>query len=302
MTPAQLSRTVQRVLLRAVSEGELSVSGGAGDVVERVVVESPPRRGDGDYATGVAHQVAARAGRPARDVAELLRERLVREPGIADAVAGVRVVGPGFLNVTLSGQGRGALVGALGASAAGARDVRPYAGQPVTDRPAPDIARWAAATGEEPARLRVRTARASSLFRVQYAHARTRALLREAWRLGFGPVAGDVAWDEGRSLLALLADQERVQARVRPRGQAPGRSRARADGQHRDGSGSAALARHLDAVAAAFWDFHDSCPPLPSGDEKPGAAHRGRLALAEATGAVLAGGLAELGVTAPDRL
>ncbi|WP_032758579.1 DALR anticodon-binding domain-containing protein, partial [Streptomyces alboviridis] len=59
------------------------------------------------------------------------------------------------------------------------------------------------------------------------------------------------------------------------------------------------VARQLEAVAHAFFDFHDSCPPLPSGDEKPSAAHRSRLALAEAAGTVLAGGLSLLGISAP---
>ena len=38
---------------------------------------------------------------------------------------------------------------------------------------------------------------------------------------------------------------------------------------------------------------------LPRGDEKPSAAHRARLALAEAAGTVLAGGLSLLGIDAP---
>jgi arginyl-tRNA synthetase len=41
---------------------------------------------------------------------------------------------------------------------------------------------------------------------------------------------------------------------------------------------------------------------LPQGEEKPSAAHRARLALAEAAGAVLAGGLSLLGIDAPEHL
>ncbi|NGO72408.1 DALR anticodon-binding domain-containing protein, partial [Streptomyces boncukensis] len=213
---------------------------------------------------------------------------LLGEAGIAQA----RVVGPGFVNVTLERGARCALVRELAASGTGPSPC---------DRPGVDIPRWAAATGEPAARLAVRTARASSLFRVQYAYARTQALLRYGREVGVLPDAGCVDVEGavpgadpvpeaafgagsgggggGRSaaLLALLADRARVTE--------PG-----------------ALARHLDAVAGAFFDFHDACPPLPAGDEKPGAAHRGRLALAEATGAVLAGGLAQLGVTAPARI
>ncbi|MET8292594.1 ArgS-related anticodon-binding protein NrtL [Streptomyces sp. NPDC005180] len=60
------------------------------------------------------------------------------------------------------------------------------------------------------------------------------------------------------------------------------------------------LARQLLVVADAVLDFQHHV--LPLGDEKPSAAHRARLALAEAAGAVLAGGLALLGIDAPDSL
>ena len=74
-----------------------------------------------------------------------------------------------------------------------------------------------------------------------------------------------------------------------------------ADFQRVSGTGGGErLARYLEAVAGAFFDFQDCCPPLPSGDEEPGAAHRARLAFVETVAAVLAGGLAQLGVTAPE--
>ncbi|NEC37457.1 DALR anticodon-binding domain-containing protein, partial [Streptomyces rubrogriseus] len=60
------------------------------------------------------------------------------------------------------------------------------------------------------------------------------------------------------------------------------------------------LARHLVAVADAALPFLPTV--LPRGGEKPSAAHRARLALAEAVGAVLAGGLALLGIDAPEHL
>ncbi|MEV0961247.1 ArgS-related anticodon-binding protein NrtL [Streptomyces sp. NPDC049910] len=60
------------------------------------------------------------------------------------------------------------------------------------------------------------------------------------------------------------------------------------------------LARHLEATADALLGFQHTV--LPVGDEKPSAAHRSRLALAEAAGTVLAGGLALLGISAPEHL
>ncbi|WP_328873834.1 DALR anticodon-binding domain-containing protein [Streptomyces sp. NBC_00287] len=60
------------------------------------------------------------------------------------------------------------------------------------------------------------------------------------------------------------------------------------------------LARHLVTVADAVLVFLPAV--LPRGAEKPLAAHRARLALAEAAGAVLAGGLSLLGIDAPEHL
>ncbi|GGW34068.1 hypothetical protein GCM10010503_07690 [Streptomyces lucensis JCM 4490] len=60
------------------------------------------------------------------------------------------------------------------------------------------------------------------------------------------------------------------------------------------------LARHLVTVADAVLPFLPAV--LPLGEEKPSAAHRARLALAEAAGVVLAGGLSLLGIDAPEHL
>ncbi|MFG2096011.1 ArgS-related anticodon-binding protein NrtL [Streptomyces sp. NPDC048612] len=101
MTPAELSRTVLRSVRGAVEEQELSVP-----VPARIVVQPPPRPGCGDYASNVALQLARDAGRPAREVAEILRKRLIGSAGIA----GVEIAGPGFLNFTLGDGAQAALV------------------------------------------------------------------------------------------------------------------------------------------------------------------------------------------------
>jgi len=324
VTPAQLSRTVLDTVRRAVEDGALDVA--AGGLPEHVVVESPPRRGHGDYALNVAFRLAgggspggcAGSGTPAHEVARVLGDRLREQPGIG----GVRVEGGGFLNVTLDAAGRAALLSEL--------TRRRFPATP--DDPAADIARWSAATGDDPPALAVRTLRSSGLFRVQYAHARTYAILRSARELGLwdghrrgtgagpyvraepehepepgplaesepesGPASG---WEPeyepepaARALLALLADHARLAERAADAG----------TGARRTPGAEVRLrhARHLEAIASAFFDVYEQCPPLPCGDEKPSAAHRARLALVEATGAVLAGGLSQLGVTAPAHL
>ncbi|MEV6513450.1 ArgS-related anticodon-binding protein NrtL [Streptomyces sp. NPDC051642] len=121
----------------------------------------------------------------------------------------------------------------------------------------------------------------NSLFRVRYAYARTRAVSRNAIDLGFTPEPGDVQEDT-TPLLTQLADHPRLLARA---------------AAHRAPD---LLARHLVAVADATLPL--LAATLPLGDEKPSAAHRARLALAEAAGAVLAGGLFLLGIDAPEHL
>ncbi|MFC9853547.1 ArgS-related anticodon-binding protein NrtL [Streptomyces prasinus] len=122
----------------------------------------------------------------------------------------------------------------------------------------------------------------NSLFRVRYAHARTRALARNAADLGFRAEPGPVGMDGTRPLLAALADHPRVLAAA-ARHRAPDR-----------------LARHLVTVADATQPLLTAV--LPLGAEKPSAVHRARLALAEAAGTVLADGLSLLGIDAPDHL
>ena len=326
VTPDQLSRTVCAAVRRAVADGELARVA----VPERVTVRRPPRPGDGDWATGVALALAGPAGRPARQVAEVLRARLCGVPGIAR----VEVAGPGFLNISLDGAARARLVAELvrqGADRPGAGEPSPgetvggASGEWVVVPPRHDALRdaerWAAATGEAPtgeaptdgatdgavdgavdgasegagrtpsgavpahlAPLLVQR-ESNPLFRVQYAYARTRALCRNARDLGFSPDPEGAALEapEEAELLALLADHDRV-------------SRLGAAGD------TTRLARHLVAVADAVLRLHQTWPLLPRGDEKPSAAHRARLALAQAAGTVLAGGLSQLGVTAPAHL
>ncbi|MCX4905369.1 ArgS-related anticodon-binding protein NrtL [Streptomyces sp. NBC_00878] len=125
------------------------------------------------------------------------------------------------------------------------------------------------------------------LFRVRYAHARARALTRNAADLGFTSAPGDVrceadAPDAPDTLVDVLAGYPHTLATA-ARHRAPDR-----------------LARHLVSTADAMLAFQHAV--LPLGDEKPSAAHRARLALAEAAGTVLAGGLSLLGIDAPEHL
>ncbi|MDN5641108.1 MAG: arginine--tRNA ligase [Actinomycetia bacterium] len=127
------------------------------------------------------------------------------------------------------------------------------------------------------------------VFYVQYAHARTRAVARNAAEAG-------VARDAGTFDAALLsgpADEELLAAL----GQFPG---AVAEAQrfrepHR-------VARYLESLAGAYHRWYDSCRVVPQGDDEVSEVHRTRLALNDATAQVLANGLGLLGVSAPERM
>ncbi|MFI6561886.1 ArgS-related anticodon-binding protein NrtL [Streptomyces sp. NPDC050534] len=337
MTPVELSRTVLRAVRRAVDGGELSVA-----VPQRAVVGPPGPGGCGDYATSIALQLARPAGQPPLRVAEILRRHLAGTDGVADVVvtgpgfinisldgaaasaaALIREIldaGPAYGHGdSLAGQVvelripydvraevvADALVRIVGSQGGrvevGHREPVNLRPVPAPDDPAllgPDAARWALLHPAAHDRPRITAdhlvqRESNPLFRVRYAHARTRALSRNAADLGFTPEPGDVQGDQPQACVApcvvllsrlagTLADHPRVLARA---------------AAHRTPD---SLARHLVDVADAVLAVLPAV--LPRGDEKPSAAHRARLALAEAAGAVLAGGLSLLGIDAPDHL
>ncbi|MGW2420036.1 ArgS-related anticodon-binding protein NrtL [Streptomyces sp. NPDC001709] len=251
---------------------------------------------------------------------------------------------------------------------------------PAAEDPAPlgrDAAQWALLHPAPHDRPRITAdhlvqRESNPLFRVRYAHARVRALSRNAARLGFaaepgpldpGPLdLGTSAGDGAAARLSFAAEPEpepepepqpKPEPEARPLALAPdpGTSACNeATGAPVPGTtvGNAAaarlpepaplppgngatthpiplrdlltpladhprilaaaathrapdrLARHLVTVADAVLPFLPSV--LPCGEEKPSAAHRARLALAEAAGTVLAGGLSLLGIDAPEHL
>ncbi|WP_409331647.1 arginine--tRNA ligase [Trujillonella humicola] len=93
MTPEQLRDLVRTAVGAAVERGTLAVP-----VPDDPVVERPRNPEHGDYATNVALRLAKPAGRPPREVAEVLAGELSALPGIDR----VDVAGPGFLNITLA--------------------------------------------------------------------------------------------------------------------------------------------------------------------------------------------------------
>jgi arginyl-tRNA synthetase len=125
------------------------------------------------------------------------------------------------------------------------------------------------------------------VFYVQYAHARTCAVSRNAVAAGvdrsaFDAGSLDQAADE--ELLAHLGSYPTVVAQA-----------AKFREPHR-------VARHLEVIAGAYHRWYDACRVTPLGDEPVTTTNRTRLWLNDAVTQVLANGLDLLGVSAPERM
>lgn len=125
------------------------------------------------------------------------------------------------------------------------------------------------------------------VFYVQYAHARTKQVAKNAASLSverteFDPSLLDHASES--ELLAKLSELPRVVAQA---------SEFREP--HR-------VARYLEEVAGSYHRWYDACrvTPLSGGDVE--SVHRTRLWLNDAAGVVLRNGLELLGVSAPERM
>ncbi|MGB3909607.1 MAG: arginine--tRNA ligase [Pseudolysinimonas sp.] len=125
------------------------------------------------------------------------------------------------------------------------------------------------------------------VFYVQYAHARTKAVARNAAEAGVTQDAFDASLlthETESILLAALADFPRVV-----------RQAAELREPHR-------VARYLEELAGSYHRWYDACRVSPFGDEQITDLNRTRLWLNDATGQVLRNGLGLLGVSAPERM
>ncbi|MBR21419.1 MAG: arginine--tRNA ligase [Leifsonia sp.] len=138
----------------------------------------------------------------------------------------------------------------------------------------------------DPELLRKRT-NDNPVFYVQYAHARTHQVARNAAAAGVDAARFDASLlthETESILLGALAEFPRIVAQA-----------ASLREPHR-------VARYLEELAAAFHRWYDSCRVTPQGDDPVEAVHGTRLVLSDATGQVLRNGLTLLGVSAPERM
>ena len=125
------------------------------------------------------------------------------------------------------------------------------------------------------------------VFYVQYAHARTAQVAKNAASLGverteFDPALLSHATES--ELLAKLSELPRVVAQA-----------AEFREPHR-------VARYIEEVAGSYHRWYDACRVTPISGGEVEAVHRTRLWLNDAAGVVLRNGLDLLGVTAPERM
>ncbi|WP_053352058.1 arginine--tRNA ligase [Leucobacter musarum] len=125
------------------------------------------------------------------------------------------------------------------------------------------------------------------VFYVQYAHARTCAVDRNAAAAGIDRSAF------APELLTHETETELLGKLQQYPGIVAGAAELREP--HR-------IARFLEELAAAYHRWYDNCRVIPLGEEPVEDLHRTRLWLNDAAGQVLRNGLDLLGVTAPERL
>ncbi|MGX5681328.1 arginine--tRNA ligase [Schumannella luteola] len=138
-----------------------------------------------------------------------------------------------------------------------------------------DLDLWSRSTNDNP------------VFYVQYAHARTQSVARNAAQFGVDRSAFDASLLDHETesvLLGILAEFPRVV-----------RHAAEERAPHR-------VARYTEELAGAYHRWYDARRVTPLGDEPVTDAHRTRLWLNDAVGQVIRTGLGLVGVTAPERM
>jgi len=138
-----------------------------------------------------------------------------------------------------------------------------------------DLELWGRRTNDNP------------VYYVQYAHARTHSVARNAGESGVERSAfkpGLLDHETESILLGVLAEYPRLV-----------RQAAELREPHR-------VARYLEELAGAYHRWYDSCRVTPLGEDPVTDLHRTRLWLNDAVGQVLRNGIALLGVSAPERM
>ncbi|GLW91690.1 arginine--tRNA ligase [Actinokineospora globicatena] len=286
MTPAVLADLVRSAAVRVLDDRGLDTRA----VPDDVAVTRPRDRNRGDYATAVALRAAGPLGVPPRLLAHWLADELVTDPAVAE----VEVAGAGYVNLWLTAETRAdAVRRAIEARPLRTREitlpatVRTTTGEMTTadlaDAVGADAARFAALSDSTvDVDVLAGQTEENPFYCVLYVHALLSSLLRNGEELGVVPTTVDVH---------LLDNPDEVDL-------------ARTVAEFPDAvTGPPARAiRYLRRLSDQAWEFTEHHRVLPQGDQEPTREHDALLALCAAARQVLAAGLRQLGITAPQRL
>jgi len=104
-----LSRAISELVSELVTKGELPAEVLELNAVKEIVLERPKNRDHGDYASSIALALAKPAGKPPREIADLIAKGLTSN----SIIEKIDIAGPGFINLTLAKSSQGAVVTAI---------------------------------------------------------------------------------------------------------------------------------------------------------------------------------------------
>jgi len=104
-----LAAAILESVKAAIANGELPAELSSNAALDEITLERPKNRDHGDYATSIALALAKSAGKPPRQIAEIITTSLKSN----EIIERIEIAGPGFINITLVKASQGAVVNAI---------------------------------------------------------------------------------------------------------------------------------------------------------------------------------------------
>jgi len=104
-----LAAAILEAVKVAVAKGDLPAQLSSNAALDEITLERPKNRDHGDYATSIALALAKSAGKPPRQIAEIIAGLLKSN----EIIERIDIAGPGFINITLVKASQGAVVNAI---------------------------------------------------------------------------------------------------------------------------------------------------------------------------------------------
>ena len=104
-----LAAAILESVKAAIANGELPAELSSNAALDEITLERPKNRDHGDYATSIALALAKSAGKPPRQIAEIITTSLKSN----EIIERIEIAGPGFINITLVKASQGAVVNTI---------------------------------------------------------------------------------------------------------------------------------------------------------------------------------------------